>query len=128
MDHFAPKAIANSIPVADTEASKQGVHYIAANGSEIKNFGEKCIKGTTEKGSPIAMTWQIAGVEKSLASLGRICDAGNVAVFIEKGVYIVGKSGAKHIIEAVNHCGEDKMKMNRENGVYNFKIKIPAEG
>ena len=72
-----------------------GVHYIAANGSEIKNEGEKRLRAFTEKGLPINMTWQIAEVKKPLASIGRICDAGNVAVLTEKGGYIVGKAGAK---------------------------------
>ena len=127
VDHVAPRTLAKSTPVMETKASKMGVHYVAANGSEIKNEGEKRINAFTDKGLPINMTWQIAEVKKPLASIGRICDAGNVAVFTEKGGYIVGKSGAKHIIEAVNHCGEDKMKMNRENGVYNFRIKVPVK-
>ena len=35
------------------------------------------------------MTWQIADVKKPLASIGRMCDAGNVAVFTKGGGYVV---------------------------------------
>ena len=44
VDHVAPPTLAKGTPVRETKASKQGVHYIAANGSEIKNLGEKCMK------------------------------------------------------------------------------------
>ena len=127
VDRVAPRTLAKSTPVVETKASKMGVHYVAANGSEIKNDGEKKVKAFTDKGLPLNMTWQIAGVKKPLASIGRICDAGNVAVFTDKGGYIIGKAGAKQIIEAANNCGEGKMAMHRENGVYNFRIRIPAK-
>ena len=71
------------------------------------------------------MTWQIAGVKKPLASIGRICDAGNVAVFTDKGGYIIGKSGAAGILHAVEKHRGSKMRMDRENGVYNFKVRVP---
>ena len=127
VDRVAPRTLAKSTPVVETKASKMGVHYVAANGSEIKNEGEKRVKAFSDKGLPLNMTWQIAGVKKPLASIGRICDAGNVAVFTDKGGYIIGKSGAKSIIEAANNCGDGKMAMQRENGVYNFKIRIPVK-
>ena len=126
VDHVAPPTLARSTPIRETKASKQGVHYIAANGSEIKNLGEKCIKGKTEQGAPIAMTWQIAGVKKPLASIGRICDAGNVAIFTCKGGFIMGGKGAKEILEVTRRSSDHKMEVHRENGVYNFKIKVPA--
>ena len=82
-----------------------GLHYIAANGSEIKNVGEKCVKGFTSEGTPIAMTWQIAGVKKPLAGVGRMCDAGNVALSTDKGGYIIGGQKAKEIVaEAQAKC------------------------
>ena len=127
VDHVAPRGLARGTPVEETKASRMGVHYVAANGSQIKNEGEKRIKAFTDSGLPLNMTWQIAEVKKPLASIGRICDAGNVAVFTDKGGYIVGKSGARRIIEAVSRSGEDKLKMQRENGVYNFKIQIPVK-
>ena len=127
VDHVAPRSLAKGTPVEETKASRMGVQYVAAHGSEIKNEGEKRVKAFSDKGLPLNMTWQIAGVNKPLASIGRICDAGNVAVFPDKGGYIIGKSEAKSIIEAANNCGQGKMAMQRENGVYNFKIRIPVK-
>ena len=73
------------------------------------------------------MTWQIAGVKKPLASVGRICDAGNVALFTSEGGFIIGKEKASKIMELASSCGEGKMEMKRENGVYNFTIKVPSK-
>ena len=60
VDHVAPRTLAKGTPVEETKASKMCVHYVAANGSEIKNEGEKQVKAFTEKGLSINMTWQIA--------------------------------------------------------------------
>ena len=73
------------------------------------------------------MTWQIAGFKKPLASIGRICDAGNVAIFTSKGGFIMGGKGAKEILEVTRRSEDHKMEMHRENGVYNFKIKVPLK-
>ena len=72
------------------------------------------------------MTWQITDVKKPLASTGRVCDAGNVAVFTNKGGYIIGRGGAKDIMEVVDKRKSEAMEMRRENGVYNFSIRIPC--
>ena len=55
------------------------------------------------------------------------CDAGNVAIFTDKGGYIINKNAVPNILAAVDKC-ENKMNMHRENGVYNFRIKVPREG
>merc|ERR1711873_117261 len=81
VDHVAPKSTGKKFKTRDTEASKRGMHYIAANGTKIMNQGEKTISGVTEEDVPLNMTWQVAEVKKPLASIGRICDAGNVAMF-----------------------------------------------
>ena len=39
------------------------------------------------------ITWQIAGAKKPLASVGRMCDAGNVVVFTKQGGFICGDHG-----------------------------------
>ena len=127
VDHVAPKDIAKRIPVRETKASRQGVHYVAANGTSIRNEGENRIKAFTEDNKPMEITWQIAGVKKPLASIGRICDAGNVAVFTDKGGYIIGRGGSASILSAVERHQGSKMRMIRENGVYNFTMRVPTK-
>ena len=105
VDHVAPSDIARGVPIRETRASKQGVHYVAAIGSTIKNEGEKKISAYTEEGTPIDMTWQIAGVKKPLASVGRICDAGNVAIFTNKGGYIIDKQDIGDLMKGIERGG-----------------------
>ena len=88
-DHVAPKNVASHLKIQETEASRQGVKYVAANGQKIANVGQKTIQGITDEGMPLGMTWQIAEVKKPLASVGRMCDAGNVAVFTKDGGYVL---------------------------------------
>ena len=45
----------------------------------------------TEEGVNLDMAWQVVDVKKPLASIGRMCGAGNVAIFIDEGGYIVAK-------------------------------------
>ena len=125
---MAPSSIAAGIPITETKASRQGIHYIAANGSQIQNEGEKRISGTTESGSPVDMIWQIAGVKKPLASVGRMCDAGHVAIFTKEGEYIIGREGANQIMSIMEKKERGVLRMMRENRVYNFRTRVPASG
>ena len=46
VDHVIMKSEALQIPLTETEASKAGMCYTAANGTDIANYGEKKISGT----------------------------------------------------------------------------------
>ena len=41
IDTVGPKEIAKAFEMKETEMSKRGIGYVAANGSSIKNYGEK---------------------------------------------------------------------------------------
>ena len=62
------------------------------------------------------MTIQVAQVNKVLASVGRMCEAGNRVVFDdEEGSYIMNKKTKKIT------------RLEKKNGVYKFNIMIPKE-
>ena len=127
VDHVAPRNTGKKFRTRDTEASRRGMHYIAANGTKIMNQGEKVISGITEDNVPLNMTWQVAEVREPLASIGRICDAGNVVAFTKKGGYIVGRKTAETFIEQLRKGRQPKMRMKRENGVYQFKLYVEKD-
>ena len=52
------------------------------------------------------MTWQVADVKKPLASVGRMCDAGNVAVFTKTGGYVVLGEHMKEVICALDRVNK----------------------
>ena len=62
-DHVAPKNVASHLRIQETEASRQGVKYVAANGQKIANTGQKTIRGITNEGMPLSITWQLAEVK-----------------------------------------------------------------
>ena len=122
-DHVAPKNVATHIRTQETSASRQGMKYVAANGHKIANEGQKTVQGLTNEGMPLGMTWQVAGVKRPLASIGRMCDAGNAAVFTKAGGYVVPEEMLSKTLEALNKA--KGLKMKREGGIYNFKLWIP---
>ena len=124
-DHVAPKNVATHLRIQETSASKQGMKYVAANGHKIANEGQKNIRGLTDEGMPLGMTWQVAEVKRPLASIGRMCDAGNAAIFTKKGGYVVPEEVLSKTLEALDNARGKSLRMEREGGVYNFKLWIP---
>ena len=120
-----PKSVASHLKVQETEASRQGVKYVAANGQRIANVGQKKVQGLTDEGIPLGMTWQIAEVKKPLASIGRMCDAGNVAIFTKDGGYVVPKKVIEQTLVSLDKTESQYLRMEREGGVYNFNLWIP---
>ena len=116
VDTVGPPTVAPGIPIRETEASRSGMHYRAANNMKIPNLGEKKLQGITEEGQDVGMTIQVAQVNKVLASVGRMCEAGNRVVFDdEEGSYIMNKRTKKIT------------RLEKKNGVYKFNIMIPKE-
>ena len=64
----------------------------------------------SDEGVGINMEWAVADVNKTLAAVGSMCDAGNKVIFEASGGEIVNNKTGKRI------------KMNREGGVYTFNI------
>ena len=58
-DTVAPKSVGRQFPVNLTIASIYGMTYSAANGTEIKNEGERKITGKTSDCSPVTITKQV---------------------------------------------------------------------
>ena len=81
----------------DTIASRSGKCYSAANGSAIKNYGEKKLSGYTLDGSPFSMSVQCADVKRTLGSVYRLNQGGNVVVLDGKDSYMVNKRSGKRI-------------------------------
>ena len=122
-DHVAPLTTAKHIKIEATEASRKGLCYQAANGESISNMGQRNIKALTNEGEMVAMTWQVADIKRPLASVGRICDAGNTAIFTRMGGYIVPEGTVQSLINQIEDNGK-MLQMNRENGMYHFDLWV----
>ena len=59
-----PPQVGTHFPIKHAEASKKGKNYTAANGSTIKNYGQRVITGKNEHGNAVSVPIQIADVNK----------------------------------------------------------------
>ena len=106
---------ANAFPLQETEGSKNGINFAAANGTPIANFGQRSLKGVTSDWCPIEADVQVAEVKRNLASAMRIVKAGNRIVLDETGSYIEDKTTGRQI------------KIRADNGEFEFDIWVPKK-
>ena len=75
--------------IEQTEDSKNGKEYTAANGGKIKNEGQKIIPFTTTvEGQELKMKVQIAEVTRMLISASKVANAGNIVNLDAKNPHI----------------------------------------
>ncbi len=80
-----PKDIAKALDMKDTGMSRRGVGHVAANGTTIRNYGEKKIVGYTDDGGGVSLSMPCADVKKVLGSVHKMNMGGNVVVLdVEK--------------------------------------------
>ncbi len=92
--------------------SENGGYYTSASGGVVYNEGERDIKGVTEDGQEVGMTFQVTKFRGPLGSVRRICEAGNKVVFDEDGSYTENKKPKKKII------------IEKVKGVYVLKVWV----
>ena len=113
IDSVIPKRVAKGVPVKQTEASRRGLKYRAANGTSIANEGEKSLRGYTNEANLVDMSMQVANVTKPLGSVRAMLKAGNRVVFDEGDSFILNKA------TGVRTNIEDR------NGAFVFDIWVP---
>ena len=81
-DNVLPRRILRKwMRVRQSQASRDGVHYVAANGSRIRNEGEVDFKFETKNGDKHSWVFQVAEVNKVLASVSSLVDSGHTVTF-----------------------------------------------
>ena len=84
----APEDIAKSIPVVETEASRQGQTYHTADGGVITMY--------SETGDQYRARYQITDVTRPLNSVSRVCDQGNNVLFRQTGGWIISHETGRY--------------------------------
>ena len=113
-----PPKVGTRFPVQPTNASKEGRHYRAANGSVIKNYGQRVITGKNEHGKQVGLPIQVADVNKVLGSAREMLESGN-RVVMDRGAQGRSCSYIEH--KATGR----KTAVHERNGAYQFNIAIP---
>ena len=88
IDTVMPKHVAQHFETVETDASKNGPGFRAANGSPIKHFGKKTIRGISDQYHTLSLTAQVADVRTTLGSVFQVLRAGNVVHFEKGNCYI----------------------------------------
>ena len=115
IDTVAPKEVAAAFNIFETAASKKGMGFVAANGTKIKNYGEKRVIGYTDDGEGVSLKMQCADVRKTLGSVHKMNQGGNVVVLDGNQSYMVNKKTMQ------------KTRIQYEDGQYVFSIWVPSK-
>ena len=99
-----PQDMARHIQTVETVKSKNGSGFRAANGSHIRHFGQKSLKGYGDEFQNVSMVAQVAEVRTALASVYRMVEAGN-AVHFERGNCFIHRLASGAITPMVEKDG-----------------------
>jgi hypothetical protein len=114
IDTVGPKGVAKAFAMKETMMSKKGIGFVAANGSAIKNYGEKRVVGYTEDGEGVSIKITCADVDKVLGSVHRFNAGGNVVVLDGGSSYMQNKKTGQ------------KTRIEYESGQYVMYLWVPS--
>ena len=112
-DHILNKTDIPGYDVRESEGSKAGKGWMAADGMRIQNEGEAELN-LVAKGRKVRSTFQVGRVSRPLMSIARICDAGNTVLF-NKTHAIVRDSNNREV------C-----RFDRKGQLYLIKFRLKA--
>ena len=105
------------VQTTETDASRRGEHYTAANGGKIYNRGDKIVTMMSREGHKRNTKFTSCDVERALGSLSGICNHAHTAVFNAPG-----RSDGSYIYNV--HNGE-RMELQHKDGVFVLDTKVP---
>ena len=111
---FTPEA-GEAFETKPSMFSRYGINYTAANGTEIKNFGQKTLTGYSDEWTPLSVNVQIADVKSNLAAGMKIIEADNRIILDSSGSYIENKKTG------------DRIQIRHENGCFVFDMWVSAK-
>ena len=103
IDTVTPPDVAKAFPIHETQQSKAGINYRAANGSKIRNHGARQVQGVSNDFKSINMKMNVADVKKTLAAAIQLNYAGNKVILDGDESYIENKASGEIIpLQVVN--------------------------
>ena len=100
-DNVIPEGSQFVTPTTVRDNEKKGTKFVSATGETTEAQG-----GVQLKMKTWCRSYQVAGVNKALTSVSKICDEGNTVVFMATGGYIV------------NNKDQSRTRIHRLRGVY----------
>ena len=115
------RLLRQGVRVRPSEASKLGVHYVVANNGRIPNEGEADFAFQTKDGQSLSWVFQIAEVNKTLASVSALVDAGHKVTFDMDAETGVDTSSITH------KASGSSIRMRRERNVWVIDAYAPED-
>ena len=84
VDSVLPMSVCTEYHLEATSKSQSGVGFKGANGSHIKNYGQRRFRVKTSAGSNVNTTWEVADVRKPLIYASRLLERSHKLVLDEK--------------------------------------------
>ena len=107
--------------IRSSKASRAGVHYVSAAANGIRNEGETDLHFDTEDGKKLNWTFQIAEVNKVLASVSYLVDNNHTVVFDQD------EETGEDISFITDKTSGDVIKMRRHKNVWVIDAYIEEE-
>ena len=107
-ENVFPKEGLDDYPVKETQAKREGRHYVSADGGRIPNRGEKTIRMVTGEGHRCSLRFKIADVTRPILAVRRIVEKGHEVRF-----WANGKGGT-----IVNVATGQRTAFQKKGGVY----------
>ena len=83
-----PLSVARHFRVSETQLSKKGPGFRAANGTPIRHYGQRTISGIGDHFQPLGLVAQVAEVNSTLGSVHQMLRAGQCVHFESGNCYI----------------------------------------
>ena len=114
-NHVMSSSLFPEYEILDSPGSIAGQRFVAAGGQRLANQGEKHLHVYMTDGTRARMVMQITDVNRSLASVGLICENNNEVIFRKDGGVIRDLKTGKEI------------KFDRKGGVYALQVWVQTE-
>ena len=85
VDNVASPDVFPEYRIRQSEGSKKGLHYLAANNGSIPNVGKQHLCFESSEGLSFKVRMQSAGVSRPILSVMKLAESGNDVVFRQDG-------------------------------------------
>ena len=127
---LGPPGLVDKDKVRETELSRNGLGYNAANGGKIRNLGEGPVVAKSETGMNLDFTAQLGDkISRLLIGLSRAADAGNAILFNvdQELIQKLAKSGNLKENMIVDKKTMAQGEIKRKDGIYVYPMWIRRE-
>ena len=97
IDTCIPPSVGKAFKLEESAMSKYNAEYRAANGTKIKNHGQRKISAMDESWSPFKLEAQVVDVSTALGSVFHMCNSGNIVAFDNQGGLVINKATGRRM-------------------------------